>query len=257
MYFLLVLRGALRMALLGILLGVGVLLVLLASFIPGRIQGVRVPAYVVWAIARLSVWIFGITYVCSDPALVQNHQGFIFCNHTSFLDTLMILHLTPARFLSTKGVRKLPIIGQLAVALETIFVNRYTDEGRAASRVQIAQQLRASTYPPLALFPEGKIGPGHTVLPFRYGAFEIAQQENIPILPCVLVYQPLAVFSWYEKSDNLITMAWRLVTQPGKVQARLIPLTVIAPQTNADVAALAQQVQQEIQATLSAAYGQQ
>jgi 1-acyl-sn-glycerol-3-phosphate acyltransferase len=163
---------------------------------------------------------------------------------------LMVLSLTPARFLSTKGVRKLPIIGQIAVALETIFVNRRSQEARVASRTEIAEALRERTYPPLVLFPEGTIGPGHTLLPFRYGAFEIARQEGVAILPCALYYEPLQIVTWYESKATLPAMAWQLVMHRTPVKAHLIPLPVIHLKPEDNVAQVAEQTRQALQAAL-------
>jgi len=250
MLLFLTIRALLRILLLLLVIGIGALSVLLLSFIPLRVGGARLATWPVTIMARLFMRVAGVDYDCPAPAVVRNHHGLIFCNHTSFIDTLMVLHLTPARFLSTKGVRKLPVIGQIAVALETIFVNRRSQDARAASRAEIAEALRAHTYPPLVLFPEGTIGPGHTVLPFRHGAFEIAKQEQMPILPCALYYEPLDVLTWYESRATLPAMAWRLVMQRKRVKARLLPLPVVKPVPDVEIADFAEQTRQLIQAAL-------
>jgi 1-acyl-sn-glycerol-3-phosphate acyltransferase len=136
------------------------------------------------------------------------------------------------------------------VALETIFVNRRSQEARVASRTEIAEALRERKYPPLALFPEGTIGPGHSLLPFRYGAFEIAQQEGIPILPCALYYEPLQIVTWYESHATLPAMAWQLVMHRTPVKARLVPLPVVHIKPEDDIAQVAEQTRQALQAAL-------
>lgn len=250
MFLFLTIRALVRIVLLLLVIGIGALFVLLLSFLPLRVGGARLATWPVTIMARLFMWVAGIDYHCPAPETVRTHHGLIFCNHTSFIDTLMVLHLTPARFLSTKGVRKLPVIGQIAVALETIFVNRFNQEARVASRTEIAEALRTSTYPPLVLFPEGTIGPGHTLMPLRHGAFEIAQQEQIPILPCALYYEPLAVLTWYESHATLPAMAWQLMMERTPVKARLVPLPVIRIKPEDDIALVAEQTRQALQAAL-------
>lgn len=252
----LALRAVVRIILLLLVIGIGALCVLLLSFVPLRIGGARLATWPVVLMARLFMPIVGIDYACAAPAVVRNHHGLIFCNHTSFIDTLMVLYLTPARFLSTQGVRKLPVIGQIAVALETIFLNRRSQDARAASRTAIAEALRTHTYPPLTLFPEGTIGPGHTVLPLRHGAFEIAQQEQISILPCALYYEPLAVMTWYDTKATLPAMTWRLAMQRKRVKAHLLPLFSFTPAPAADIAQVAEQTRQALQAALDQEKGQ-
>lgn len=250
MYLLLQIRAALRLLTLVLLMGIGLLCVVLLSLFPGRVEGARLATWPVLWMARAFMWLFGIRYTCSQPDLVRQHHGLIFCNHTSFIDTLMILYLTPARFLSTKGVRKIPVIGQVAVALDTIFVHRFNDEARVAARQEIADRLQERTYPPLVLFPEGKIGPGDTVFPFRYGAFEIAQSEQVAVLPCALVYEPLAVLSWFKRQDNLIAMAWQVAIQRKPVQATLVPLEVVQIQPDDDIPQVAERMREAIEVAI-------
>lgn len=253
MVLFLAIRAVVRILLLLIVIGVGAFLVLLLGVFPVRVWGARLATWPVVLMARLFMTIAGIDYRCAAPATVRNHHGLIFCTHTSFIDTLMVLYLTPARFLSTQGVRKLPVIGQIAVALETIFLNRRSQDARVASRTEIAQALRAHTYPPLVLFPEGTIGPGHTVLPLRHGAFEIAQQEQIAILPCALSYEPLDVMTWYDKKSTLPALTWRLAMQRQRVKATLLPLTAFTPAPTTDITQLAEQTRQALQAALDQA----
>ncbi len=250
MHLLLQIRAALRLALVALIIGIGALIVLLLSPLPWRIGGAKVATWPVVGMARAFMWIMGLRYRCPDPDQVQQHAGLLFCNHTSFIDILMILYLTPARFLSTKGVRKLPIVGQLAVALDTLFVHRFNDEARAAARDEIVDNLRARQYPPLALFPEGKIAPGHTVLPLRYGAFEIAKAEGIAILPCVLIYEALETVSWFERTDNLIAMSWQLAMLPRATCATLVPLPVLQLEPDADIPTVVEATRRAMQAAI-------
>ena len=250
MSLLLSIRAAVRIVLLLLVIGIGALFVLLLSLLPIRVGGARLATWPVTIMARLFMRFAGIAYHCPAPDVVRQHQGLIFCNHTAFIDTLMVLYLTPARFLSTKGVRKLPVIGQIAVALETIFVNRRSQEALAASRSEIAEALRERKYPPLVLFPEGTIGPGHSLLPFRYGAFEIAQQEGVPILPCALYYEPLQIVTWFESHATLPAMAWQLVMHRTPVKALLVPLPVVHIKPQDDIAQVAEQTRQALQAAL-------
>lgn len=252
MQLLLQLRAAVRVGLVAIILGIGALAVLLLSLLPIRVGGARIAAYPVVWMARAFMWIFGIHYSCPEPAQVQKHHGMIFCNHSSFIDTLMVLYLTPARFLSTRGVRNLPLIGQIAVAIETVFVHRYNDEARAAARNDVADSLRQRTFPPLVLFPEGKIGPGHTLLPFRYGAFEIAKAEGVAILPCALLFEPLAPIAWHKSTETLPMMAWKLAALRHGLRAQLIPLSVIQLTPESDIPQIAEQTRQALQAVVSA-----
>ncbi|MEZ4664481.1 MAG: 1-acyl-sn-glycerol-3-phosphate acyltransferase [Caldilineaceae bacterium] len=103
---------------------------------------------------------------CDDVAQMRRLHGLIFCNHLSYLDIMVLLSVAPVRFLSARGVQRIPFVGWIATAIDTVFVNRGDQASRAAVRTTLADQLRAQAYPPLVLFP-GQVGPGDQVLPFR------------------------------------------------------------------------------------------
>ncbi|MBV7336604.1 1-acyl-sn-glycerol-3-phosphate acyltransferase [Chloroflexi bacterium TSY] len=185
---------------------------------------------------------------------MRNHHGLVVGNHLSYLDPILLAAVLPVRFLAAAGVRRLPLIGWFASALDTVYVDRKNQASRIAARQEIAQQLEKRTFPPLALFPEGSTGPGDRVLPFRRGTFEIAAEEGIAILPFVIVYAPLAAFHYYGEDDNLPKAIWRLANYPGKIQAYLRILSAIHPEQSSDPEATAVGIADETYAQIARLY---
>ena len=138
------------------------------------------------------------------------------------LDPLVLVAATPFRFLSTLGVRFLPLVGWMATALGTIYVNR----GRAASREAARGALREAVHhspTPVALAPEGRIGPGPGVLPLRHGAFEVAADADAPVLLVALRFEPRAYALWAD-GEWLTRPLWRLCARTVPVVATVTPL---------------------------------
>lgn len=240
------LRGILRLSLCFLILFLGTLLILLLAPLPLTARGVRLSVWPMTWMARLCLWIFRVRVICTGCRRLRGHQGFVFPNHTSFVDVLLLLSVAPMRFLSKAELRGWPFIGWIAAAVGTVFVDR----GDKRSREQARQALAGvALFPPVVLFPEGGIFPPANQLgPFRYGAFEIAAAAGAPYLPCVLTYDRLDVVFWGDES--LLRTVWRLAARPGPVMARLTPLHLIHPRPEDEPRRLALEAHGAMEAVL-------
>lgn len=239
-------RGYLRLSLTGIILTFGGSLIVIASLVPGTIGRYRLSFWILWASVRALLLILGVSVSCPDPEKVRHHHGFLFPNHVSYLDILVLLAVTPTRFLAKAEIRPWPVIGWAARAVGCVFVRRDDKASRAQARASIA---RAERYPPVTLFPEGKRGPGNELLPFRYGAFEIVSQERIPYLPCAIVYDRLKIAQW-TRGEPILKAVWRLSARAGAVRATLYPLQPVFPTPEDDPVALSEEAHAQVNAVL-------
>src|SRR5690606_14644170 len=203
-----------------LLAAVGALAVLPAALAPGRVRGARPALWVALALARLFVLLFGIRLRCPDPAALRRHRGLVFINHLSYLDPVVVAALAPVRFLATAGVRRLPFIGWIARAVGTVFVDRGDVESRAASRGTLIEELSRAPYPPIVVAPEGQIGPGDRVLPFRHGAFAVATEAGAEVLPVVLRFEPLNAAAWLP-GEWILRALWRLAARTAPFTAHV------------------------------------
>lgn len=158
------------------------------------------------------------------------HRGFVFFNHISYLDPVILVATTPMRFLSTAGVRHLPFIGWMATALGTVYVNRGRGESREKARRVLGDQVRQS-HVPVGLAPEGRIGPGPQVLPLRHGAFEVAADAQASILLVSLQFEPYGYAAWLD-GEWLLRAYWRLCARTRPVAATLRVLEQIEPDSH-------------------------
>jgi 1-acyl-sn-glycerol-3-phosphate acyltransferase len=222
---------------------VGTALILPTIWLPFRIQGIKPSAWGVTIMTRLFMLIFNIRYICPEPQKFRRLEGFVFPNHSTYLDILMMTQLIPMRFVAKQEVKRFPIVGALGVAIGCVFVKRENKESRAQARVALA---KAERYPPIVLFPEGRTGSGEGLQPFRRGAFEIAVENEIPFLPCVIVFDKPEYVRWLgQKFPKVI---WRLASRSGPLTAMLIPLEVIHPKRTDDPNRIADEVYREMSA---------
>ncbi|MEA3334377.1 MAG: lysophospholipid acyltransferase family protein [Chloroflexota bacterium] len=239
------LRGLLRMAaaatmVMGIALGTTLL-----AWVPIEIRGIPVSAWCFSLGVRPLMRALGIRFVCDDPQRVIEHHGFIFPNHISFFDTLVMSYLLPTRFLSKAEVRKYPLIGRIATATGTIFLDRSDKSQRANVRRTIAAKIRDKQYPPLVIFPEGTRNPEDTLLPFRYGVFEIAIDSGAPYLLCAIHYEDTEAMTWHSRDESLMTTIRRIVEQDTS-RVWLIPLAEIQPKPDDDPIQLAAEAREVV-----------
>jgi 1-acyl-sn-glycerol-3-phosphate acyltransferase len=103
-------------------------------------------------------------------------------NHESFADILLISHLPwEMKWLSKAELFKVPVLGWLMRLAGDIPVRR--GEGRSAvealQRCRIVLKRRVS----VMIFPEGTRSPTPDMLPFKDGAFRLAIDTGVPVLP--------------------------------------------------------------------------
>lgn len=195
---------------------------LLAASLPARFGGVARVLEVAGAVSRVFLWTTGVKLRVSGAEGLRNHQGFVFFNHLSFLDPVVLLAVRPSRFLAARGVGRIPFVGRMARAMGTIFVNRKVAGSRAVAR-RALQRAVAEAPVPVALAPEGRIGPGPGVLPLHRGAFEVATAAGAPVLLVALQYEPMEAVVW-KPGEWIIHPLWRLCARTGRATVRIAPL---------------------------------
>lgn len=230
--------GAARFGAAILVLAVFSLLIVLTIWIPVAFGGARIAAWLTTLAARLAMIVFNVRYRCPDPAAIRGHRGLIFPNHISYFDILMMVHTLPLRFLSAIENKSMPLIGMVATAIGTVFVDRGEKASRAESRRQIGA---APAHPALVMFPEGGIGPGGTLESFRYGAFDIAIESGKAFLPVVIQYSRPDVILWdWRNGETMWAALWKLARYAGPaITATVTPLAPVVPAPGDDGPTLA------------------
>jgi 1-acyl-sn-glycerol-3-phosphate acyltransferase len=139
----------------------------------------------------------------------SRHRPTLFvCNHTSYLDIIVLGAIIPGSFVAKAEVRNWPIFGILARLQNTVFVERRAVR-TAHHRDEMATRLEKGTN--LILFPEGTSNDGNRVLPFKSAFFGVTEKpvkgEPLRVQPVSISYTKLndipmgrryrPYFAWY------------------------------------------------------------
>lgn len=138
-------------------------------------------------------------------------------NHISWLDIVVMLAARPCRFVSKADIKHWPLIGAMASAGGTLFIER--ESRRDAMRVvhHMAEQLTAGDV--LAVFPEGTTSDGVSLLPFHANLFQAAIAVNAPVMPVAISFRDQAsgtpsLAPCYVGDDTLMQSLWRTLKAP-------------------------------------------
>jgi len=115
----------------------------------------------------------------------QRPAVFIF-NHQSGLDAMVAIKLLRRDMtgVAKRELQRNPIFGPIFMAAGVVFIDR-GDTRKAIDALEPAvQALRQGLS--LAIFPEGTRSETTRVGPFKKGAFHIAMQAGVPIVPVIL-----------------------------------------------------------------------
>lgn len=109
-------------------------------------------------------------------------------NHQTELDVLMLGSLFPkgCSVTAKKSLARMPFLGWFMILSGTIFIDR-ADRAQAIKAFDGAAKVMKDKQQDVFMFPEGtrSYSAEPTLLPFKKGAFHMAVQGQVPIIPTV------------------------------------------------------------------------
>ena len=190
-----------------VLIVAGTVVLLAAALVPARVRGIRPAVHVAVGIARLFIAVTGIRLHVVGRDALRAHRGFVFYQPPRVAG--------PGR---AHGRRAGPLSGGAGRPPDPVRrldarrpSGRSTStEGATTAARRRADALRAAVARsplPVALAPEGGIGPGPGVLPLRHGAFEVAQDADADILLVALAFEPPGFAVWERRDADRAAVA--------------------------------------------------
>lgn len=204
------------------------------------------PKIVSWMASAL-LKLVDVEIIVDRPELLRNHAGFIFSNHTSYMDTVVMMAFNPVRYVAKNEVRRMFFIGRLAWAIDCVFVKRENKDSRSAARSTLTQL--DSYKPAIVLYPEGRTAPIGKLMPFRKGAFEIAQAAGISYLPVSMIYSHPHLVDW--RSVSFFQALWNILSRDYTLTATMYVHDPVTPTPADDAAELTAQTRAEMLHTLT------
>ena len=137
---------------------------------------------------RAVLWSWGFVWIsvekrpgCSAPGAAR---VLVSAPHYSIVDPAVLNYLELPMAISKKAVGDMPLIGTIARALSTIFVDRKDKASKHRAAAAIRERARGGGWPPLLVFPEGTCTNGQALITFKEGAF----LPGVPVQPVLLRY---------------------------------------------------------------------
>ena len=107
-------------------------------------------------------------------------------NHPSWLDGLVLTTVLPDsfRFVAGEALQREGLIGFVLKRLGTEFVERHEREHGVADTDRVVALVRAGQS--LVIFPEGRLARAPGLRPFHMGAFVVAAEAGVPVVPVAI-----------------------------------------------------------------------
>jgi 1-acyl-sn-glycerol-3-phosphate acyltransferase len=130
-------------------------------------------------------------------------------NHQSIIDVCALFRALPVsiRFVIKQELAKVPFIGWYARAMGMVFIER-GQAREAASRLHSVVAL-VQGGDSLCAFPEGTRSRDGSVRPFKGGAFQVALQAGVPIVPIAI------------EGSGAVLPAAGFKVRPGMIRVRI------------------------------------
>lgn len=173
--------------------------------------------------------------ISGDTVFEEGKSYMLVANHTSMTDIMLMLVLVknhPFVFVGKKELAQIPIFGFIYKRVCIL-----VDRGSSKSRYQVFEraQKRIQQGLSICIFPEGGVPDEHIVLDeFKDGAFRIAIEHQLPIIPMVFF-------------DNKKRFSYTFFSgSPGKMRAKVFPIIETKGKTQEDKNVLKNQVREII-----------
>ena len=160
---------------------------------------------------------------------LQHPNVLVVANHVSWLDIFALHAVGPVRFIAKSEIARWPLLGRLVAGVGTLFIERARRHDTHRVNQEVSRALADGDI--VAVFPEGTVTDGTTLLPFKGSLLQ-------PIVDAAGAVQPVVIR--YRTSDGLVSTIpayvddvtfmgslWRICGARGLV----VDLTALPPLT--------------------------
>ena len=138
--------------------------------------------------ARLSYWLSLSRLSIRGLHHIDRSKSYIIvANHVSQFDIFLVYGWTPLdiKWVMKKEIRNVPLIGISCATMGHIFIDRSNRAAAVKTLEEFKHRLRPGES--VMFFPEGTRSDGGNILEFKKGAFVMAKDLDLPILPVTIL----------------------------------------------------------------------
>ncbi|XP_064325136.1 1-acyl-sn-glycerol-3-phosphate acyltransferase beta isoform X1 [Phalacrocorax carbo] len=206
------------------------------SFAAGRIYDVRI----IRTVVRTFKYFFGLRFEVEGLEHFKvEGPAIIVSNHQSTLDMMGLMEVLPDDCVQV-GKKELMYAGTVGLVIYlggVIFINRKSTTSAKMVMAEVAKTM-ATDNVKVWVYPEGTRNCTGDLLPFKKGAFHLAVQAQVPVIP--VVYSSFTTF--YNPKTNLFTS--------GKIKVKVLPPIDTKGLTSDDVSDLTERCFRTMRETL-------
>jgi 1-acyl-sn-glycerol-3-phosphate acyltransferase len=151
--------------------------------------GLKVYRYIVRFWARIILLVTGIKVktIGLDSITLDGGPFVVIMNHQSQLDIPVLVHTVPLqlRFVGKKELMKIPVFGRAVIRMGHVLIDRKDREHSLAGFDTLAEEISRLGVS-VVVAPEGTRSSDGRLLPFKKGAFVMAIDLGLPILPVTI-----------------------------------------------------------------------
>jgi 1-acyl-sn-glycerol-3-phosphate acyltransferase len=137
---------------------------------------------------RLSARLFGITIeVIGEENYSSDQHYLVISNHAGMADIPLLLGTMKLslRFMAKEELGKIPLFGRVLRQSGYVMIKRGQNRDALNSLFAATEVLKSGHS--LHIFPEGTRSATGELLPFKRGAFRVAQKGGAPVLPVTII----------------------------------------------------------------------
>lgn len=162
-------------------------------------------------LCRVCLTLIGCPIKVVGKELLQARQAIYVANHTSYVDVFSLVAVLPSQilFIAKHEVAEVKLIGTIIKRLNYVLIDR-DDFLKSVSTVAGVSEKIDQGFS-LVVFPEGTFTYATGLRGFKLGAFKIAAENNLPIVPIAL------------KGTRKILRSGSNLIRPGRIHMTILP----------------------------------
>lgn len=160
--------------------------------------------------SRLLLRCSGVEVVFENLDVIDpDRPQILVANHVSWYDVLALAAHLPGRYLfvAKRELERVPVFGRAVRVCGHIFIDRQ-DRNRAVESLAMAQERLEAENPTVIMFPEGTRSPTGTLQRFKKGAFVLAIQTGVDVVPAAI------------EGSREVMRKGSLLIRPGTIRVR-------------------------------------